>query len=60
MEGGLSLYLSQLTNNQIVGNVTPADLLEKVKPATTKGSLKQALADMQEDDNQVVCVATLK
>jgi 6-bladed beta-propeller len=60
MEGGLPFCPRQFCKNQMIGYLKPADLLEKAKPATAKGSLKWALADMQEDDNQVVCVATLK
>lgn len=60
MEGGLPFCPRQFRKNQMITYIPSADLLEKVRPTAVKGSLKQIMADMQDDDNQVICVATLK
>lgn len=51
------LYAAYGTKEYCVASV--AILLEKVKPAEAKGSLKGLLPDLMEDDNQVLVVAQL-
>lgn len=60
LEGGLPFCPRESQNDQILNVVTAAALIEKVKPSATKGSLKRLMGDLQEDDNQIVCVVTLK
>ena len=52
----LAFYMPLMAQKNIAV-ASAAILLEKVKPAETKGSLKGLLPDLMEDDNQVLVVA---
>lgn len=60
IKGGFPVYPRYFKDNRMISVVPAATLLEKVKPADAKGSLKALLSDLQEDDNQVLQVVTLK
>ena len=59
MEGGCTISPRFISKNKMIAVASAAILLEKVKPAETKGSLKGLLPDLMEDDNQVLVVAQL-
>ncbi|WP_293740307.1 6-bladed beta-propeller [uncultured Parabacteroides sp.] len=59
-EGGCPVLPYFLRNGKLVGVVPASVLLEKVKPANAKGSLRNVLDHLLEDDNQVIQVVTLK
>lgn len=54
----LAFYMTLMAQKNIAV-ASAAILLEKVKPAEAKGSLKELLPDLMEDDNQVLVVAQL-
>lgn len=60
MEGGCAIFPRFIRNNKMIAVLSASILLEKVKPADAKGSLKKVLPDLVEDDNQVLVVAQLK
>ena len=59
MEGGCTIFPRFISKNKMIAVASAAILLEKVKPAEAKGSLKGLLPDLMEDDNQVLVVAQL-
>ena len=48
-----------LRDGKLIGVVPASVLLDKVKPGQAKGSLRQVIEDLMEDDNQVLQVITL-
>lgn len=60
IEGGCAIFPRFIRNNNLIGVLTASILLEKVKPSEAKGSLKELLPGLMEDDNQVLAVARLK
>lgn len=60
MEGGCPIFPRFVKNNKMIGVVSASVLLEKVKPENAKGSLKDLLTNLREDDNQVIQVILLK
>lgn len=60
MDGGCPIFPRFVKNNKMIGVVSASVLLEKVKPENAKGSLKDLLMNLREDDNQVIQVILLK
>ena len=59
LEGGCPVMPYFLRDGKLIGVVPASVLLDKVKPGQAKGSLKQVIEDLMEDDNQVLQVITL-
>lgn len=60
IEGGCAIFPRFIRNNKMIAVLSASILMEKVKPVDAKGSLKELLPNLMEDDNQVLVVAPLK
>lgn len=60
IQGGCSVFPRFIRNNKMIAVISASILQEKVKPSNAKGSLKELLPNLLEDDNQVLIVAQLK